>query len=61
MISSIFIAHFLHLICFSPIVNTGKIFVNVCVGRVLGEPPLSGRKVVGLVVLLAGILLQLTA
>ena len=60
MIFSILISH-LHFICFSPIVNTGKIFVNVCVGRVLGEPPLSGRKVVGLVVLLAGILLQLTA
>ena len=46
---------------YSPVVNTGKIFVNICVGRLFGERPLSSRKILGLLLLLFGILLQLTA
>jgi len=45
----------------NPAVNTGKVLVNVLVGRVLGEQQLSGRKLVGLSLLLAGIVLQITA
>ena len=45
----------------SPIVNTGKILVNVCVGRLFDEQPLSTRKLLGLGILLVGIILQLTA
>lgn len=45
----------------SPIVNTGKVLVNVCVGRLFNEKPLSNRKIVGLMILLTGITLQLTA
>lgn len=44
----------------SPIVNTGKILVNVCAGRMLDEQPLSTRKLLGLGILLVGIILQLT-
>ena len=46
---------------YSPVVNTGKIFVNICVGRLFGERPLSSRKILGLLLLLCGILLQLTS
>ena len=46
---------------YSPIVNTGKIFVNICVGRLFGERALTTRETVGLLLLLCGILLQLTA
>ena len=45
----------------NPAVNTGKVLVNVLVRRVLGEQQLSGRKLVGLSLLLAGIVLQITA
>jgi len=45
----------------NPAVNTGKVLVNVLVGRLLGEDKLSWRKVFGLSLLLAGIVLQITA
>lgn len=45
----------------SPVVNTTKVLVNVLVGRALGEPSFSWRKTIGLVVLFAGIQLQITA
>ena len=45
----------------SPAVNTGKVLVNVLVGRLLGEQQLSGKKWLGLGLLLAGIVLQITA
>jgi len=45
----------------NPVVNTGKVLVNVLVGRVLGEQQLSGKKCLGLSLLLLGIVLQITA
>ena len=42
----------------SPVVNTGKVLVNVSVGRLLGEK-LTHRKLAGLSIILLGILLQL--
>jgi len=45
----------------NPVVNTGKVLVNVLVGRVLGEEQLSGKKCLGLSLLLVGIVLQITA
>ena len=44
----------------SPVVNTGKVLVNVSVGRLLGET-VTFRKLIGLSVILLGISLQLTA
>ena len=44
----------------SPVVNTGKVLVNVSVGRLLGET-VTIRKLIGLSVILLGISLQLTA
>ena len=46
---------------FSPVVNTGKVLVNVVAGQLLGETPLSAGKIIGLLILLSGIILQLTA
>ena len=45
----------------NPAVNSGKVLVNVLVGRVLGEEKLSWKKLLGLSLLLAGIVLQITA
>jgi len=45
----------------SPVVNTGKVLVNVVAGQLLGETPLSAGKIIGLLILLSGIILQLTA
>ena len=45
----------------NPVVNTGKVFVNILVGRVLGEKSLTLKKKVGLMFLLTGIVLQITA
>jgi len=45
----------------NPVVNTGKVFVNILVGRVLGEKTLTLKKKVGLMFLLTGIVLQITA
>ena len=42
----------------SPLVNTGKILVNISVGRLLGES-LTPRRIAGLSIILFGILLQL--
>ena len=42
-------------------VNTGKVLVNVVAGQLLGETPLSAGKIIGLLILLSGIILQLTA
>ena len=44
----------------SPVVNTGKVLVNVIVGRLLGET-ISLNKLTGLSLILLGIVLQLTA
>ena len=44
----------------SPVVNTGKVLVNVSVGRLLGER-LTYRKLAGLSVILLGIVLQLSS
>ena len=44
----------------SPVVNTGKVLVNVSVGRLLGES-LTHRKLAGLSVILLGIVLQLSS
>ena len=44
----------------SPVVNTGKVLVNVSVGRLLGEK-LTHRKLAGLSIILLGILLQLSS
>ena len=45
----------------SPVVNTGKFIVTAATGRFLGEPKPSQRKIAGLVLLLLGVILQLTA
>ena len=45
----------------SPVVNTGKFIVTAATGRFLGEPKPSQRKIAGLVLLLFGVILQLTA
>jgi len=45
----------------NPTVNTGKVLVNALVGRVLGEEKLSWKKLSGLCLLLAGIILLITA
>ena len=45
----------------SPVVNTGKFIVTVATGRFLGEPKPSQRKAAGLLLLLLGVILQLTA
>jgi len=45
----------------NPVVNTGKVLVNVLVGRALGEGKFSFKKLLGLSLLLAGIVLQITA
>ena len=45
----------------SPAVNTGKLLVTILTGRALGEPTLTSRKSLGLLLLLLGILLQLSA
>ena len=44
----------------SPVVNTGKVLVNVSVGRLLGER-LTYRKLAGLSIILLGIVLQLSS
>ena len=44
----------------SPVVNTGKVLVNVFVGRLLGET-ITLNKLSGLSLILLGIVLQLTA
>ena len=44
----------------SPVVNTGKVLVNVIVGRLLGET-ITLNKLSGLSLILLGIVLQLTA
>ena len=44
----------------SPVVNTGKVLVNVIVGRLLGET-ITLNKLTGLSLILLGIVLQLTA
>ena len=44
----------------SPVVNTGKVLVNVSVGRLLGER-LTYRKLAGLSIILVGIVLQLSS
>ena len=45
----------------SPVVNTGKFIVTATTGRFLGEPNPSQRKAAGLLLLLLGVILQLTA
>lgn len=45
----------------NPVVNTGKVLVNVLVGRALGEGKFSSKKLLGLSLLLTGIVLQITA
>ena len=45
----------------SPVVNTGKFIFTAVAGRFLGEPEPSSRKVVGLLLLLSGVILQLAA
>lgn len=45
----------------NPVVNTGKVLVNVLVGRALGEGKFSLKKLLGLSLLLTGIVLQITA
>ena len=45
----------------SPAVNTGKVLVTVFVGRVLGEQQVSAKKWLGLLLLLSGVVLQITA
>jgi len=45
----------------SPVVNTGKFIFTAVAGRLLGEPKPSSRKVVGLLLLLSGVILQLAA
>ena len=45
----------------SPFVNTGKFIFTAVAGRFLGEPKPSSRKVVGLLLLLSGVILQLAA
>ena len=44
-----------------PTVNTGKFLVNAIVGRWLGEERLAWTKIVGLVLMAIGVLMQITS
>ena len=44
-----------------PTVNTGKFLVNAVVGRWLGEERLAWTKIVGLVLMAIGVLMQITS